>query len=301
MPPTAHFRGQALFTLATVLETKYETAGDVDAGRELVMIRRATLDATGADHSLRGLYLAALSISLHTVFHRTGDRRMLAEAVTTGRAAIAAVPASYPSAAWYQVKLAETLDCLHDTTGDEQALAEALRASSEVLATASALPLYRVSAGRELIRKCLTTGDFDVALETAEEVVELLPGFATRAMRRQDREARLGDIMGFAAQVAAAALAASQPRRAMELAEELRGRLLAEAMDSRTDLVRLRACSTQLAAEFERVEDEFAALDAAGADAAGTTWSGRTWSARPPGSQSLPVRRFRPARTTPAS
>ena len=47
-------------------------------------------------------------------------------------------------------------------------------------------------------------------------------------------------MMGCAAEVAAAALAASQPSRAIELAEETRGRLLAEAMDSRTDLARLR-------------------------------------------------------------
>jgi hypothetical protein len=235
----------------------------VEAGRELIMIRRAAVATVGDGHPLGGVLLASLSTSLHASFHHTGDRRALREAVMTGRAAVAAIPAEFPSRSWHHARLGAVLHCLHDVTGDQGALTEAIEVCAEVVAATSALPADRVAAGRELIRMYLATARAGAALATAEEVVDLLSGVATRAMRRQDREFRLGDIMGVASQVAAAALAAGQPRRALELAEEARGRLLAEAMDSREELTRLRTFSAELASELERIEDEFAELDTA--------------------------------------
>ena len=79
------------------------------------------------------------------------------------------------------------------------------------------------------------------ALEAMETAAALLPHAAPRNLARADRQYSLGRLASIAGLAAAAAVAAGQPGRAVELLEQTRGILAADTLDARgSDLARLR-------------------------------------------------------------
>lgn len=134
-------------------------------------------------------------------------------------------------------------------------LTEAREALAEATASPLAPVLIRIVAGRGLGNACMAGDDPQAALAAFEEVVQLLPQVAPSALARADREYGLSRVVGLAADVAAAA-AASQPERAVELLEQIRGILLGEAIDARSDLSELRRAAPELAAEFDNLRGE---------------------------------------------
>ena len=100
------------------------------------------------------------------------------------------------------------------------------------------------------------------ALAAVEAAVGLLPQVAARALIRADREFRLAQQASLAGRAAAAAVAAGEPGRAVELLEQTRGVLVADSLDARSsDLNRLRGQSPALADEFDRLRVRIDALD----------------------------------------
>jgi hypothetical protein len=70
---------------------------------------------------------------------------------------------------------------------------------------------------------------------------------AGQALHRDDREHRLGRAAGLSVLAAAAAVAAQQFARGIELLEQTRGILLTEGMEVRSDLGKLRQAAPELA------------------------------------------------------
>ncbi|WBB80613.1 CHAT domain-containing protein [Micromonospora sp. WMMD882] len=97
------------------------------------------------------------------------------------------------------------------------------------------------------------------ALDGYAAAVELLPLLAWRGLNRADRQQNLAAVSGLAAEAAAAAVAADQPERAVELLEQARGVLWTQLLETRTGVSALRAVDPALADEFEQAR---AALDA---------------------------------------
>ena len=87
-------------------------------------------------------------------------------------------------------------------------------------------------------------------------LIELLPRVASRELRREDQEDRLGRWTGIAANAAACALAAGREDTALILLEQGRGVLLSRALDARADVTALHARNPALATEFEELRAE---------------------------------------------
>lgn len=111
----------------------------------------------------------------------------------------------------------------------------------------------RIRAGLAWGDIAASTGRHAEAVTAFAGVIELLPRVASRELRREDQEDRLGQWTGIAANAAACALAAGQEDTALVLLEQGRGVLLSRALDARADLTRLHAVNPALAEEFEEL------------------------------------------------
>ncbi|OLF10162.1 hypothetical protein BLA60_17095 [Actinophytocola xinjiangensis] len=113
----------------------------------------------------------------------------------------------------------------------------------------------RIRAGLVRGDIAASTGGYAEAVTAFAGVIGLLPLVASRELRREDQEDRLGRWSGIAANAAACALATGDQRRALVLLEQGRGVLLSRAMDTRADLTALHASHPALAAEFEELRE----------------------------------------------
>ncbi|WUI01357.1 CHAT domain-containing protein [Spirillospora sp. NBC_00431] len=261
-------RARALSNLSNTLYALADgsdEADEADIWGEAIDLARAAVAAVPPGHAFKARYLGNLAAGLRMQYSRTGELSVLREAITVGREAVAASHDGWPELSGILSGLGRALLHLHRRTNDEADIAEA----RTVLTRAGAMPAApvadRILAGRTLAR----AGAPEPALEAIESVVSLLPLVAPRDLRRADREHRLSEEAGIAGQVAAAALTAGRPERAVELLEQSRGLLLSEGMDARTEVDRLRAHAPDLADEFVRLRDDLVRLDPPSAGAEG--------------------------------
>lgn len=157
------------------------------------------------------------------------------------------------------------LQDLFGRTGELAALTEAREAFADVAASPTASIAVRITGGRGLGNAAMLAGESEAALAAFEAAVELVPQMAPRALSRPDREHGLGQLAGLASEVAAAAVAAGRPERAVELLEQTRGLLLGEAIDARSDQTELHRAAPALADEFDDLRERAAALEDAAA------------------------------------
>lgn len=260
--PTDHaYRAGRLNNLGISLQFLFEQTGELAVLTEAEAVGRHAVAATPTDHPHRAGMLNNLGITLRWLFERTGELAVLTEAVTVGRQAVAAAPTDHPDRAMHLINLGLALQLLFERTGELAVLTEV----QEIFADAAALPVagvwVRIIASRRLGDAYMSAGQPQAALAALEAVVELVPQLAPRALARPDREYGLSRLAGLGAEVAAAATAAGQPERAIELLEQTRGVLLAEAIDARSDLTELRRATPDLAARFDDLREQITALD----------------------------------------
>jgi tetratricopeptide (TPR) repeat protein len=263
----AHFEQSVrLSHLGIALTNMFEYSDDLEVLTEAIAVLRAALAATPEGHVGQAGRLTNLGAGLRVLFERTKQPEALAEAIATGRRAVALAPDDDPGHAALLSTLGAALHAEFERTGDLEALAQ----EQEVLGRAAASPVgpvrVRVRAARRREIADRAAGDDRAALAAMETAVGLLPLLAGRALRRADREHALGEVAGIGAQAAAAALSAGRPHRAVELLEQARGLLLAEAMDDRGAPARLLEQAPDLVADFEKLRERLAVLDAAGSD-----------------------------------
>jgi hypothetical protein len=244
-------RPRMLSNLGAALQTRFERTGQPEDLDNAIAVDREALDATPAGHPSRPVYLSNLAGAL---WSRFGSSRQLADidqAITAVRAAIAATPVDHPAQCRYLSNLGRALQDRHERSGQradlDQAL-EAFRAASEIL-TASAEE--RVTAAQRWGRCALLNGDPGSAAEGYAIAVELLPVMAWHGLDQPTREHYLRQWAGLAADAAAAAVAAGQETRAVELLETGRSVLWTEASHLRHDLAALRERAPDLAAALE--------------------------------------------------
>ncbi|MEU9996241.1 CHAT domain-containing protein [Streptomyces sp. NPDC050848] len=138
-------------------------------------------------------------------------------------------------------------------------LAEAVRCARQAAHSTVAPVSKRLLAARIWGDAAAAAGEDAEALEGYAYAVGLLPRLAPRGLGRADQEDRLVNGTGLASDAAAFALRAGDPSAALALLEQGRGILLAQGVEARGDLTRLRAAAPALAAEFERVRDALSA------------------------------------------
>ncbi|MEU7825936.1 CHAT domain-containing protein [Catellatospora sp. NPDC049133] len=259
--PTRADRLTGLESLGNALTSLYRWNDDPDTAREAVHIWRTAVRSAPTDHrSLRG-YQGSLASMLALYAKRTGDAAALAEGTDLYRTIAAELPEVHPHRAPYLSDLADSLFLAYEWHGDRTALRQAQDAYRQAAASPSAGIRLRILNERSKARADAASGDHETALASIERALELLPLLASRHLARADRAHRLGQVAGVAAQAAAVAVAAGRPDRAVELLEQARGQLLAEAMGNSEDLRRLRSSLPELADRFTRTRARLAAVE----------------------------------------
>ncbi|MEV7907871.1 CHAT domain-containing protein, partial [Streptomyces anulatus] len=191
-----------------------------------------------------------LGVSLQTYFEHTGDPAILDEAIASGRAAVAAATGDDPVRSFHEFNLARSLTAHGLTSGDERPLEEAIELLESAASRDGARPAIRVEAGREWGELAMRLGRVEHAAHGFAIAVELLPRLADRALLRADAARWMARCSRLVGDAAACALSVGRADRAVELLEMGRGVLLAQALESRTDLVELREQNAVMADRF---------------------------------------------------
>ncbi len=223
---------------------------------------RSAVAATPDGHPYRARHLHNLSFALHALYRRNSRQRTLAEAVTCARTAAAAIPADHPDLADCQFHLGSLLRELAGPGGPSELAEEAFRLDCAAVANPTAPTMTRITASRRAASHAAAHGLNERALELYEAGIDLAQRLAPRSLARPDREYLLEQLAGTAAEAAAAAVSAGQPGRAVELLEQSRGLLVADALDAGvSDLTRLKGAQPDLARSLEALMERFADLD----------------------------------------
>lgn len=245
--------------LAGTLGMLGEHTRDADILREGVRTERDAIAATPHDHPARAGYLHNLGLMLRTLFDLTGELDALAQAARAGRAAVAATTGDHPDHATTRYDLGSTLHRLHERTAEPEVLAEALECLRAAGASSAASTFVRLRARHALGQLATDPAE---ALRAMDSAIDLLELIAPGSLQRSDREHQLGRLGSLAGDAAAAALAAGNPARAVELLERARGVLAADAVGLRgADHERLRARYPDLAGQLDRARSRIVELD----------------------------------------
>ena len=251
-------RAVRLNNLGNALLTKFERAeaiASLDDLQDAIQVLRDTVAATPHDHPNRAKYLSNLGISLLIRFERSATTADLDEATTVIRYAVAATPLDHPSRADRLIDLGNVLRARFERSGLTVDREAAATAWEEAAAMDMAAPLERVRAGR-LAARLLATANTTRAAGLLETAVRLMPEIAMRRLARSDQQHLLGELAGLAGDAAALALSdqgrplAERAGQASRMLEAGRAVLLAQALETRTDLTDLREHHRPLAARF---------------------------------------------------
>ncbi|GII64948.1 CHAT domain-containing protein [Sphaerisporangium krabiense] len=239
---------QSATNLAVALKAKADHIGDAGLlGEAIALHRRSARNAHGR---FRAGAATVLANALLASYELTGDTAALREAIGQGRTALAALSADDPARAICAVNLSHALHELAGATGEDHAAQEAVGLLEEVAGQEQARTAVRIDAARGWGRLAVRRGETEGAARGLAAAVELLPRLAARGLSRSDATRWLAEYARLAGDAAALAVATGRPERAVELLEMGRGVLLAQALDSRTDLTELRERDAALADRF---------------------------------------------------
>ncbi len=267
IPPAYAYRTLYLGNLGQLLDKLSSVTGDVSLLAEGVDAARAAVLAARSAPAYRPGRLAALAQLLLTLNLRTRDDRALSEAalseaVLSGRAAVSESQESTSEHAKYLAIFGSVLLRQHAHDGDPAALREACDVLSGAATQPAASLSDRVAAARLWGEGAMRSGDPAQALRGYELAIDLLLQRVGPELARGDREYGLEASAGLPSEAAAAAIAAGDPARAVELLEHGRGVLLGEALQFRSDMSQLETRDPGLAAQFRLVGGQLAALQA---------------------------------------
>ncbi|MEU3654441.1 CHAT domain-containing protein [Streptomyces sp. NPDC032161] len=253
-------RWMYLANLAVVLKAKAHHTKDLGSLRHAIAFEREMTDlASGSGGRHQAAVLTNLGNSLRSYFEQFGqfeqprDTSLLEEAISLGRTAVDGTSEDHPFRAQCEVNLALSLS-VHDVTAEtDRRVEEAIGLLETAASRRSAPTAVRLFAARQW-------GELAMAIDQPEQAargfalgVELLPRLAARGLPRSDATRWMAEYARLASDAAACALAAGQPDRAVEALEMGRGVLLAQALESRTDLAELRERAPALADRFDRL------------------------------------------------
>lgn len=262
-PPGFRDRARVLNNHGGVLLLLFRQPGEMAALDDAVrLLRQAVAAVPDEDVTNRILFTNTLMVVLQSAYTHTGEVEHLVEAARAGRAALGGVPSDGAVQAATWTVLGDVLTALGRETSDQQTLGEARRCDLKAASARGAVTTTRVRAYRRLGHDEMRIGSYEEALAAFEAAVDLVPQVAPRILSRSGRERGLVQITGLAAEVAAAAVAAGRPERAVELLEQTRGLLFGQSLDERSDLTELSGIRPDLAAEFEAVRERITALEA---------------------------------------
>ncbi len=209
--------------------------------------RQALAEATGAD---RRFHLATLGNTLLRQHLLTGRGHLLDEATSVLRDVVAQVDRDDPRWAQAMVDLGHALRARAERAGRIRAAAPAIETFRAAAQAKSGPPAVRVHAAANWAELAAASRRWRSAAEGYDLAVELLGRVAPVHLRRFEQTVQLAGFAGLAADAAATALYRHAPARAVELLEQGRGLLLAQALDAQAGLAELRRLDPELAERF---------------------------------------------------
>ena len=239
--------------LAVSLHTRFEQTGDpaeldaaIDAGQQAVA-------ASPPGHPDRTGYLSNLAVSLHTRFEQTRDAADLDAAIDAGQQAVALTPPGHPGLATYRSALGNSLFARFERAGNSADLTAAIGCWQEASKVPTGTPSTRLAAARRWGAVAASAGRVHEAAEGHAVGVSLLPVVAWHGLDRRTRQEQITLWAGLAADAAACAVMDGCPDRAVELLEQGRSVLWAQALNLRSDLTRLAAKDRKLAERLDGI------------------------------------------------
>ncbi|MFJ2024741.1 CHAT domain-containing protein [Streptomyces sp. NPDC087897] len=250
----------AAVNLGSLLINRAQAQKDPRPADEARRVLDDVVAGFGEHHPTRPLALQKLATAC-MVFARLAEERAGSTARQALRraeaAALEALAETSPGHALHRVSqmLLATVRLDRAALGERIDLPEAARLARDCARSPDTHVGVRVRAARAWGLAAAEGGNPAEGLEGYAYAVGLLPRIAPRGLARADQEARLLIGDGLASDAAALAIEAGAAGRALTLLEQGRGVLLAQGLENRSDVSRLRALDPGLAAEFERVRD----------------------------------------------
>jgi hypothetical protein len=220
------------------------------------------IDTVGVDHPLRHIFLRSLGSAWLAKFDASGEDRALDLSIDYLEQATRAIPSEHPQRSEYLARLGGALRSKAERSAeiagalDQTAARDAITASRSAAEIVTAPAVTRALAARDWGQVAARVGDAAEALRGFSVAVNLLDQVAWRGLQRPDQERNLGRFAALACDAAAWAIQAGQPERAVELLEQGRGVLLAQAIDQRAREHDLRGAAPKLADRLAYIDDQ---------------------------------------------
>ncbi|WP_158845438.1 CHAT domain-containing protein [Saccharothrix deserti] len=262
LPPNDPVRPAHLGSLAATLEELYDRTGDPQADRESVaLLRTAVAEADRLSPDTRASLRSSLSARLLGNGTRAADRAVLVEAEELAAEAVSLTADRPVSHAFAVYRLARVRLARYRNSPDSTVIASASRLFHQVADTVGVPVGLTLRALRWSASTALVVGDTERAVADVERAVALLPELAPETLDTTDRRRLIVSTEGLASTALAALARAGRPERAVELLEQTRGILVADAITGRTGLDALREVRADLADEVARLRIARAGLN----------------------------------------
>ncbi|MEV0453913.1 CHAT domain-containing protein [Catellatospora methionotrophica] len=259
---TERTHGRRLHAYSDVLRDLAASVRGADRAtfaREAVDLARRGMALTPDDDVDRYAYQGNLGRALRLLGQIEGE--------TTGPEAVLAArrarDTTDPKSPWWAFHSLHLGLALYHESDSTDAIEQALAAFEAAAHAPAARPDVRVNSGRMYAEAALRLDRPAAAVDALAEAVAHLPFVASPDQSRLDRERILRDQQGLTAQIVRACVAAGDPARAVELLEQARGLLYAEALGARGDLSELQRLDSDLYAQFNDVLRRIRGLDSA--------------------------------------
>ena len=242
-----------LSNLAGSLLRKAEITRSSAAAEEAGDAIGTALARTPADHPYRAPMLTVAAGAAHVRYELTRSSDDLDAAIDGGRCVLDMLPADHPHNVGVRLNLAGALADRYRQTGRVEDRTEALHRWREATTVATAPSGMRLTAARRFVDFAASVGDWGVACDGAERLLQLLPDVAWRGLGRPSREARLTGAADLVADAVAAALQRRDPVAAARFTEQGRSLLWAQTLQLRGDLDAVATVDPALAARLAEV------------------------------------------------
>ncbi|MFD4052678.1 CHAT domain-containing protein [Streptomyces californicus] len=257
-------RSHAQSDLAGVLMARPAHSGGEPDLSEALAVCRDAMTHLRDDDPFRGRLLSRYSDVLMMKFGTGGQMSDLDEAIALERRAVEAdAPPIIVAYGGGRSSLADKLAVRAEHTGEEDQVGEAIRVNRLLAEDESVQPRRRMQHARSWTRLAVRSGDSASASAGFAVAVRLLPVLGGRGSSLRTRERHLADWAGTAADAAAHAISAGKAEHAVELLENGRSVLWAQALRMSADLAGLQAAAPDLAARLLRIRTLINADEAA--------------------------------------
>ncbi|MEV7520356.1 CHAT domain-containing protein [Streptomyces sp. NPDC091371] len=245
-PPESLRLPMNLSNLAIVIHQRFTGSRNPDDLETAVSSVRRAIATTSAGHSDQVKFLSNLCQMLTDRYVLLGRQEDLDEAVDVGRRSVDLCPPDSTSRDGCLLHFGDALQ----RAGRAD---EAIEIFREAATRATGIVRLRLVAAKSWGAVAAAQKQWEEALAGYAYAVELLPQAAWHGLERTDREHFLSITNGLASDAAAVAIETGRLAHAVELLEQGRGVLLAQALDARTGLDQLRDLAPELARDLDDV------------------------------------------------